>query len=320
MDKTYTHTNQVVYIPGHKIDRKNWDYCIENAVNGNICAYSWFLDIMCNDWDGLVVGDYELVMPVYISKRFGVSYFFQPRFIQQSGVFGKHLPDEETINFFLDALPQKIRVVDYHFNYQNNLSSDWKVEMRPNLVLKLDKPYEELKLAYSQNLIRNLKKSDRSDFHIIKNNNPEPLIKLFREVNGVRFSFLKDQNYRRLAQVINACLNRKQAEVWSVYNRQNELCGGAIWLYDHNKALFYFSAQSNTGKTNGAMAWLIDAFICEHASSGMILDFEGSALHGLARFYSNFGSDLQLYPRLQLNRLSPFIKMVYCIYRKYKKG
>jgi len=320
MDKHNTNTNQVIYIPGYKIDREKWDHCIENAVNGNICAYSWFLDIMCNGWDGLVAGDYEFIMPIYVAKRFGISYLFQPRFIQQSGIFGIQIPEVETINYFLEALPKKIRVVDYHFNHQNNLPRGWNVEMRPNFLLKLHKPYEELKLAYSQNLVRNLKKSSHSGFHIIKNDDPERLIKLFRDINGHRFSFLNDQNYRQLTLVINACIHRSKAKVWSVFNHNNELCAGVIWLFSHGKAVFYFSAQSNEGRAEGAMAWLIDAFICEHASSGMILDFEGSVDPGIARFYKSFGPDLQLYPRLKSNNLSPFIKMVYLFYRKLKKG
>ena len=274
---------------------------------------------MCIGWDGLVAGDYEFIMPIPVAKRFGISYLLQPRFIQQLGVFGIHSPDAETVNSFLDALPKKIKVVDYQLNHQNNISSGSNVEMLPNLILNLDKPYDELRMAYSKNLIRNLKKSERSDFHIIKNDDPEPLIKLFRDDKGPGFSFLKDTNYHQLTRVINACLHRDKAKVWSVYNRQNELCAGVIWLYSHGKAVFYFSAQSNVGRAEGAMAWLIDAYICEHASSGVILDFEGSANSGLARFYGSFGSVLQPYPRIKINNLSSFLKMMYVFYRKTKK-
>ena len=313
-------TNPVIYIPGNKIDRAKWDRCIDNAVNGNICAYSWFLDVLCNGWGGMVAGDYEFVMPVPVAKRFGINYLLQPRFIQQLGVFGIHLPDAGTIDSFLEALPKKIKVVDYQFNHQNNISSGWKVEMLPNLLLKLDKPYTELREAYSKNMIRNLKKTHPLAFHFTKNDDPEPLIRLFRKERGPRFAFLKDENYLQLTLVIQACLHRNKAKVWSVYNRQNELCAGAIWLYSHGTAVFYFSAHSKTGRSEGAMAWLIDKFICEHASSAIILDFEGSANPGLARFYGSFGSVLQPYPRIKINRLSPILKMMYAIYRKIKKN
>jgi hypothetical protein len=319
MDKIIATTNKVKYIKGDQIDREKWDRCIVNAVNGNICAYSWFLDIMCNGWDGLVAGDYAYVMPLSVSRRFGIDYILQPRFIQQSGVLGIPSPDIQTVGDFIDGVPKNIKVIDYHFNDQNTLSSEWDVEIRSNFLLKTDKSYEELKLAYSKNLKRNLKKSIYSGFYIIKNRNPEPLIQLFREESGSRFSFIKDENYSRLNRVIHACLSRGMAEVWSVYNRENEMYAGIVWLFSHGKAVLYFSAQSKLGRSDEALAWLIDAFICEHASSGIILDFEGSVQPGLGRFYSSFGAVLQTYPRLTINKLSPFFKLFYLFYKKMKK-
>jgi hypothetical protein len=308
------------YIPGDKIDRKKWDRCIDKAVNGNICAYSWFLDIMCSGWGGLVADNYAYIMPLPVASRYGVSYILQPGFIQQLGVFGIRLPDSEIISRFLTAIPNEIKVVDYHFNDQNNMPSGWNVEMRNNFLLKLDKPYEVIKTGYTHNLVRNLKKSDHAGFHIIINNDPLPLIKMFREQNRQNFLFLKVENWQRLSSVIHACLSRNKAKVWSVYNQGNVFCGGIVWLFSQEKAVFYFSAQSKVGRNEGAMAWLIDAFIRDNTSSDIVLDFEGSVMPGLARFYGSFGSVMQLYPRLTMNRLSPFLKMLYRGYRKLKKA
>ncbi|MDP4292167.1 MAG: hypothetical protein Q8908_13885, partial [Bacteroidota bacterium] len=162
------------YISGNKIDREKWDRCIDQAVNGNICAYSWFLDIMCRGWDGIVADDYVFVMPLAVGRSFGIHYLLQPRFIQQWGVFGLTSPDRETVSQFIEALPESIRVVDYHFNEQNILPHGQNAEMRTNFLLKLDKPYEDLRMAYSHNLVRNLKKSGHSGFHVIQHNDPDP--------------------------------------------------------------------------------------------------------------------------------------------------
>ena len=320
MNKLTSNSDRIIYISGEKIDHEKWDRCIDQAVNGNICGYSWFLDIMCKGWGGLVQGDYEYIMPVQVAKRFGIRYMLQPRFIQQSGVFGSISPDVDTVGFFLEALPEEIKVIDYHFNEQNRLPLRFELEMRTNFLLKTDKPYEELKLAYNHNLLRKLRKSVHSGFHIIKNNNPEPLIKLFRDENGNRFSFLKDKDYTKLALVIQACIHRDKAKVWSVYNSEKELCGGVVWLFSHDSAVLYFSVQGKNEKAEGALAWLIDAFIQENASSDLVLDFEGSVHPGLARFYGSFGSVVHTYTRLKINNLSPFSKLVYSFYRKLTKN
>jgi len=319
MNKFTSNSLLTSYINGDQIDREKWDRCIDKAVNGNICGYSWFLDIMCKGWGGLVKGDYEYVMPVPVARRFGINYLFQPRFIQQSGIFGMISPDTATTSIFLDALPDEIKIVDYHFNEQNSLPSGLNVEMRNNFLLKTDKSYEELKLAYNHNLLRKLRKSAHSGFHFLRNNNPEPLIKLFREENGKRFSFLNDKDYRQLGLVIQACIKREKAKVWSVYNRENALCGGVVWLYSHGRAILYFSVQGKESWAEGALAWLIDTFIRENASSELVIDFEGSVHPGLARFYGSFGSVAHSYPRLKINNLSPLVKLVYFFYGKLTK-
>jgi hypothetical protein len=319
MTKLTSDSDRVEYTPGDQIDRDRWDRCIETAVNGNICGYSWFMDIMSPGWGGLIKDDYKYVMPVPVARRFGINYLLQPRFIQQCGVFGLTSPDTATVCAFLNALPHEISLIDYHFNEQNSLPADLDVEMRTNFLLKTNKPYEELKLVYNHNLLRKLRKSVHSGFHIIKNNHPESLIKLFREENGKRFSFLKDKDYTKLALVIQACIHRDKAKVWTVYNSENVLCGGVIWLFSHGRAVLYFSVQGKNDKSESALAWLIDAFIKENATSGIVLDFEGSVHPGLARFYGSFGSEAHFYPRLKINHLSPFLKFIYFFYRKLTK-
>jgi hypothetical protein len=319
MDKLNTSDLGVRFVSGNQIDRLKWDRCIGRALNGNICAYSWFLDIMCAGWSGLVAGDYAYIMPLPLNSRFGITYLLQPRFVQQLGVFGVVPPDEDVIKQFIDAIPLTIKVIDYHFNTRNRLIPEWNVKMRTNLVLKIDKTYEAHRLLYAHNLIRNLKKSSEKGFYKVQNNDFESLIKLFRKEKGSELSFLKDKNYWLLTRVLQACLNRNKADVWSVYNRENELCGGIVWLFSHDRAVLYFSAQRKTGRAEGALAWLIDAFIQENAASGILLDFEGSVRPGLARFYAGFGALAEYYPRLIINRLSPFLKKIYSWYRKMKK-
>ena len=313
------HPDQVDFIPNDNINREKWDRCIDQAVNGNICNYSWFLDIMCPGWDALVMGDYDFIMPLPLKNKLGIRYLFQPLFIQQCGVFGRTTPSEEILNQFLKAIPQNISVIDYHFNEKNDLSFAKDVEKRPNLLLNLNKSYEELKLNYTLNLSRNLRKSVHTGFHIIHTEDPSSIIDLFRKEKGGKFSAIKDQNYLKLTRVINACLHRNKAKVWSVYNRHNELIAGVIWLFSHGRAVFYFSAQSKSGKQDHALTWLIDDFIHKNASSGIILDFEGSINPGLARFYAGFGSLQTSYPRLKLNNVNPLMNTIYQAYRKINK-
>ncbi|MBK6963997.1 MAG: hypothetical protein IPH20_08605 [Bacteroidales bacterium] len=59
-----------------ELDKTAWDNCIDKAVNGNIYGFSWYLDIVCDEWDALVAGDYETVflLPTGRSSDFGIFF------------------------------------------------------------------------------------------------------------------------------------------------------------------------------------------------------------------------------------------------------
>ena len=48
---------------------------------------------------------------------------------------------------------------------------------------------------------------------------------------------------------------------------------------------------------------IIDTFIKDHADSGRILDFEGSNIPSVARFFGGFGAQAEIYQSVSFNRL-----------------
>jgi hypothetical protein len=61
-------------------------------------------------------------------------------------------------------------------------------------------------------------------------------------------------------------------------------------------------------KKTGAMFFLINNFIREYARKKVTLDFEGSNLPGLARFYTGFGSEEYVYLQIKKNNLPKLIR------------
>ncbi len=58
-----------------QIDRALWDKTIESSPYGMIYALSWYLDIVCPDWEALVSDNYEQVMPLPVKKKMGLVRF-----------------------------------------------------------------------------------------------------------------------------------------------------------------------------------------------------------------------------------------------------
>ena len=108
-----------VYIKHKNIDKKKWDYCINNAENGLIYAQSFFLDTMADNWDGIVIGDYEAVMPLTWKSKWGIRYLYQPAFLQQGGIFFINALSEDVIQQFLQIVFSKYKFAEITGNYLN---------------------------------------------------------------------------------------------------------------------------------------------------------------------------------------------------------
>ncbi|OIP03307.1 MAG: hypothetical protein AUJ97_04685 [Bacteroidetes bacterium CG2_30_32_10] len=60
---------EIRYLKHKEIDKDKWDNCIEKAFNGIIYAYSWYLDIVSENWDALIEDDYKTVFPLTQKKK-----------------------------------------------------------------------------------------------------------------------------------------------------------------------------------------------------------------------------------------------------------
>src|SRR4051812_38518885 len=111
--------DEITIIPSFNIDRVKWDRCLNESNNGLIYAASAWLNELADHWSGIVLNDYEMVMPVPWRKKFGVRYNYDVPFIQQLGIFcGKKNPDEK---LFKKALFSLCRYGEYPFNFSNSI-------------------------------------------------------------------------------------------------------------------------------------------------------------------------------------------------------
>jgi len=82
------------------------------AVNGMVYGCSWYLDIVCPEWEALVQDDYEAIFPLTCNRKFGIRYLYQPFFTQQLGIFSRGLLSGELVEKFLDAIPVHFRFAE----------------------------------------------------------------------------------------------------------------------------------------------------------------------------------------------------------------
>jgi hypothetical protein len=294
----------IKYLNRDEISDQKWDACISKSFNGMIYAYTWFLDIVAEEWSGLVENDYESVFPIATRTRLGSSYVFQPFFTQQLGLFSRNLVSPEKVVTFIEAIPSRYQRIELNLNTLNKLPPD-TIRSEPQLNHELDliKAYDDIQGDYHQNLKRNLKKAVKEDLSVVRNIKPDNVIRLFRENRGSQIGHLKDEHYLMLKRLIYSSMYKGKGQVYGVFNRNNTMIAGASFLISNKKAIFIFSGLSEEGKEKAAMPFLIDSFIRKNSGKHLTFDFDGSNDPNLARFYKSFGAKECIYQRIFVDRM-----------------
>ena len=301
----------------NEINKRRWDDCINKSFNGNVYALSWYLDIVHPNWNALIENDYERVMPLTNSKKFGLSYMFQPFFVQQLGVFSTSQLSQDDVDNFINAIPQQYLLTQYRLNSYNKVDYDSDIIAKHrNVELDLIYDYQYLYNNYNNNTKRNLAKAEAAGLSINNNINPEIIINLFRNNRGKDVKHWKDKEYNRLLELINIAISQECCFTIGINDLDNNTIAGAVFMHSHDRIIFLFSGSDEAHKDKHALTMLLDNVIREFSETQYTLDFEGSDNDGLARFYKGFGGAEVFYPEVKYNNLKGILKFIYKLMRK----
>ncbi len=294
----------IKYLVHQDINFQKWDHAVQHAGNGLVYAMSWWLDAVCPGWDGLVLNDYEAVMPLTHGRKMGIDYLYQPYFTQQLGVFCKEKPEGSMVSGFLESIPHKYRYISIQVNEENPVShKDFSVGLRKNFVLDLHPDATMLAANYHRNCRRNVQKGIQAGLHVKAGPTP-PVFSHFIERNlekqlkGTRRTF-----YPALQRVTSASLENRSGEILGVYDRSGTLLAAAWFITGLQRCLFQVCASTPSGKENQAMFLMVDHMIRRHAGTGMKFDFAGSNIPGIAYFNAGFGATETRYAAISRNTL-----------------
>lgn len=293
-----------------QIDQVKWDNCIQNAQNGRLYAMSYYLDLVCNKggWLGLIKGDYEAVMPLPLNNKVPLlTRIALPIFAQQLGVFTSMTMEASLVSSFLSSIPTSYRSVYLQLNDANPTLDEEKsnIHLRCNFTLALDEPYEKLYSAFSKNIKRNIKAAAKHRLTICEIGNQD--FSEFYLENTEKETIDKTQLNTFLPALVDSAIDKKHGKVWGIKNDEGDILS-ACFLTEFNGRLTYLLARSTEeGKTKSAMHFIINEIIKAYAGKHFLLDFEGSEITSVARFFQSFGATDNPYPVLSYARF-PFKK------------
>ncbi len=268
----------IEYIKNKHIDRREYDTALKRSFNANIFAYSWYLDLVCDDWDLLMEGNYETVCPLPLSKKFGITRVKQPETAPFLGVFSSsHLPGDK-IFAFLKSIPY--RNINLTLNHLNNINNRPGKKIRRVPVLDLIPPYLKTMERYS----------DKARELLSKNNGTF----VMRSIRTDEYMFFKRSLKKgptipnmQLTRIMNYALRYKSAGIYSVYSPLNELIG-AVFLMKTNNRLFLTDCIENTeGQQQSAVFRAVNHIIETNSETNLTLEIplgSASSLNTMIQF------------------------------------
>lgn len=254
---------ELEYIKNENINRLRYDNTLKRSFNANIFAYSWYLDLVCDDWDLLVEGDYETVCPLPLGRRMGITTVRQPKRAPFLGVFSsRHLPAEKTTHF-LKAIPYKH--VHLTLNHLNRLTGPRQRKIKKVPVLDLILPYKKTLDRYTEKARQKLTQNNGTF--------------VMRSIRTDEYMFFKrslkkgpNMQNMQLTRIMNYAIRYKSAGIYSVYSARNELIG-AVFLIKSNSRVFLFDGiENNEGAKNNAIFRAINHIIETNSESNLTLE------------------------------------------------
>lgn len=290
----------------NEIDDAKWNSCIENDPLHLPYALSYYLDVVAPNWQALILNDYEAVLPLPVKTKYFVSYAYMPTYAPQIGIFSKNKIDHTTYKTFCKAIPKNIQLIDFGV-HQNmiNVKGNGELSEKPNYILPLNVPYETIKKGYKYNTRQAIKKTLEKNINIKDEADTIAIAKLISQ-NSKSTDF-GEVEFNLTTTIINALKDKDLGFAYSVYSQNNDLEAVVFYIKFKNRIVNLLNASTSQAKKNGYMMVLIDHLIKQNSNSSFILDFEGSSIEGVARFFKSFGANNQPYFHWKWNRLPAII-------------
>jgi hypothetical protein len=287
-------------VTNQNIDYRKWDACIERSASPKLYARSWYLDRVTEGWCAFIRGDYDFVMPLPVTSRWGIKHISQPAYFQQAGIFPS--PEPEIQKQFAQKLYRAFRFIRYQINIHNHPQAfdAFSIKEKTNYILPLNRDYKTIASGYARHTHRNLKASSKFHVSIVKGLPITEYLEAKQKVAGSSFS---PSDYRVLKRLMVHGLNSGKGTLYAAYTRENILCAAAFFILDGQRIYYLNSFSDQQGRKNMAMYPILDTVIRANANTRQTLDFEGSVIPQIAWFFRGFGPLAEKYCYIYSNRL-----------------
>jgi hypothetical protein len=286
----------VRFLKRTEIDDKKWNALIEHSVCSLPYAFTWYLDTVAEHWDALIYEDYALVMPLVWLRKFGVKCLYQPYYCQQLGVFSTEVTEASIATDFIHTAAKNFNYVDINLNPSAaTVSSKFSMTAKKNLLLDLRPAYREIQKLYTDNHKRNITKAGKAGLVFTEETELKQFQRFYLEnINPEKEKF-KPKHAKIFKSLTSLLSEQGLGKIFAATDIEENLLAAVLLIPHGNRLIGIINTSSAQGKKSGAAHFLFDRVIEKYSGQNYLLDFEGSSIPGVARFYEGFGGKTETF-------------------------
>lgn len=279
----------------HKdIDFVKWDLTLGKCYNENPYAYSQWMNMVSHGWCALINENYTILVPLPVKQKLGINYIVQPRFTQQLGVFSISPQEPDLLELCLTKIPKRFAKIYLQLNTGNNFSMP-ELKHRVTYCLDLDAPYAKLYEKFNAHHKRNINKaleiSLQKNLVVTTSEDYAAFIENFKRTIGLKDPSLKKKDYDLMLKIISS----SRGKIILCKNTNGDVLAGLFYLESKTKIVNLFNFTTSEGRSDKAMYLILSYLLNTYSNHDMSLDFEGSEIKSIAKFYSGFGASVKNY-------------------------
>jgi hypothetical protein len=288
--------SNIRFLERKEIDNQRWNELINHSFNSLPYALSWYLDAVAENWGALVLNDFEAVMPLVWLRKIGIKCIYQPYYCQQLGVFSVRPLEIVHHRNFLKAAKAFSPYVHINLNPSSGvIAEEFKLTKKKNLLLGLDKDYSAIEKKYSGSHRRNIAKANKALLSFSEHQGLKSLQSFYLENINHNKEVFKPQHEKIFKALTHSLVTQSQGRIFSAYNGAGNLLAAVLIIFHKKRLICIINTSSLAGKKTGASHFLFDQIIKKFSGSDLILDFEGSSIASIARFYEGFGASEEVF-------------------------
>jgi len=301
----------IIYTEHKNINKQKWDACIRASSNRSVFVYSWYLDAVSNNWDALILNDYEAVFPIAHGSKLGIKYIYQPNFTRYFGVYAQAEITEQLLRNFFDAIPENFRYIEFSIHEKNKFDiAGYQKKQRLFQLLDISGSYDALISSFKGDAKRNIKKAEKNNLLITDEVQPKQVVELFKNNKGKELGSLAEKDYQTLENLMSVAKKNNSAFLVGALNSEKMLIAAGCFVVSNGTILFLKGSADAAGKSTGAMYLILNYVFKKYAEKGYLFDFGGSSVETVANFNHNFGAKDCVYLQVKKNNLPWLLKIM----------